>query len=182
VALLCILPCILFGNGNNEKKELVVPDEFSDFHLILNSRVPKDVLKQFWYDDSEEAYYYRSKANEKLFREMFLYLKWGKLKKVEIFSHVYLQEPDLKFYPPERILEICYNEYGIIETSFSREYYSSKPNSIPTTLRIKYNVDKWVINKMAVEFLYLSFEKFKELKNNMEDEVEILYEIIYSAE
>jgi hypothetical protein len=154
-----------------------------DFSLILNGRVPKDILSQFSYVDSIDAYHYMSKNNEKLFKTIYLYFRWGKLKRIELESYVYLQNNDLDYYKQERILEVCNSKYGKIETSSSARVYCTKPYTIPTLLEVNnYLRIKWKINGVTVELLYLPLESYNNLKNEMTDEVRIWYELNYRYE
>jgi hypothetical protein len=181
VVLLYAFSCnLLFGNGKREERTLVVPGEFSDFHLILNKKVPRDILDQFRYVDSIDAYYYRENDDDKLFKETYLYLKWGKLKKVKLESYIYLQNNDLDYYKPERILQICSGQYGRLETSDKIMVYCTMPNNIPSTLEVEnFLSNKWKLNRGMIEFTYLPFVSFNELKNKTTNEVRIRYELSY---
>jgi hypothetical protein len=184
IMLFSILSCaLLFGGGNAEKNTITIPSEFCDFNLVLNEEAPPDVLDQFFFNDSTGGYGYYSRNSEKLFDTIDIYLqwrKWGKIKEIVLHRRIPLQIYSAENYKPEHVMKICNNTYGKSEIS-----YRSKGSPVIETggfIPIENMLlNKWIRNNFTIEYRYLPFTDFCDLKLNIMEIVKIPYILTYSV-
>jgi hypothetical protein len=174
--LICLFSCkIAFGNGKQENK-IIIPNEFIDFHLVLNKRLPADVLVKLRRLDSVYGYGYQINDDEKLFDAVDLFHERGTIKWIELKGYFYLKDENenIIFYKPDRILEICNNLYGGTDLLYNESVNLSKGLVVD-----KYRRKIWILKNVTVSFLYLPKEDLDEIRNSNAQMV--YYELIYSG-
>ncbi|MDR1253066.1 MAG: hypothetical protein LBK62_13030 [Treponema sp.] len=151
---------ILFAGGHYEDRIGVVSaDELYEYDFKLYDRIPREIKEELGYADSINAYWYNSENSAKIFNKAYFYLKWNKIVQISLSSVIGLESDfTLEEYKPEYVMKVCKDAYGEPETEWKR-YRSDADYPAGKSLACR-----WKINNVIVEYSYLPYNDFNELK------------------
>jgi hypothetical protein len=129
--------------------------DLCDFDLVLNGQVSKEVLDQFVYVHSMDAYYYESKNNLKPFDTVYLHFKKKRISRIQLLSNIHLQNiRSGDDYEPEHILKIISDKYYNLGTPKIIKYIN------PLEYRIEWILVKWIYENIEIKYRYLPYSNF----------------------